>query len=81
MTPASSPSPSTDDIRQTLFYAQPDEGPVLALVVLTHERLALLKNGRIDRVWDADALGTNAATFAFANLCRQFGIATDPRPN
>jgi hypothetical protein len=62
-----------NDVKQCLFFAELVGGQQLLLVVMNDDRLAVLKDGLIDRIWDSDELGTNAAVTTFINTCRRCG--------
>ena len=64
---------SGENIRQSLFCAELRGGQHLSLVVLQDDRLALMIDDAIERIWDADELGTNGAVSAFMNTCRRTG--------
>lgn len=64
-------------VKQCLFFAELTSGLELLLVVLNDDRLALVKDGVLDRIWDSDELGANGAVTAFLNTCRDSG--TMPR--
>jgi hypothetical protein len=65
------------EIKQSLFCAELRGGQHLTLVVLEDDRLALVIDDVIERIWDADELGTNGAVSTFLNTCRRTG--TVPR--
>jgi len=68
---------NSGEIKQSLFCADLKGGQHLTLVVLNDERLALVIDESIERIWDADELGTNGAVSAFLSTCRRTG--TVPR--
>jgi len=61
------------DVKQCLFCAELNGGQQLLLVVMEDDRLALLRDGVVDRIWDSDELGANGAVTAFLNTCQRTG--------
>jgi hypothetical protein len=67
-----------NDVKQCLFYAELSSGQELLLVVMNDDRLAVLRDGAVERIWDADELGANGAVTSFLNTCRRAGTVPGP---
>jgi hypothetical protein len=68
---------SMGEIKQALFCAELKGGQHLTLVVMDDDRLALMIDGQVERIWDPAELGTNGAVSSFLSTCRRTG--TVPR--
>jgi len=70
-----------NDVKQCLFFAELATGEELLLVVMHDDRLAMLRDGVIDRIWDGDELGANGAVTAFLNTCQRLGTVPSSQPH
>lgn len=69
-----------NDVRQCVFFAELASGQQLLLAALNDDRLALLKDGVVEQIWDAGEIGASDAVVAFLNICQHVGTVPSTQP-